>query len=122
MLRLGKERDELGIIFDQLGTPTYARDLAKTILEILPKINNDQVEVFHFSNEGVCSWYDFAKAIFELSEIDVKVKPIETREYQTPAKRPFYSVLNKRKIVEKFTVEIPYWRDALKTALNRMNL
>ena len=113
MLRLGRERGELGIIFDQVGTPTYAKDLAKCILEIISQLNNKEVEVYHYTNEGVCSWYDFAKAIFELSEISVKVKPIETRQYPTPAKRPFYSVLNKSTIKEVYKLDIPYWKDSL---------
>ncbi|WP_248722660.1 dTDP-4-dehydrorhamnose reductase [Seonamhaeicola sp. ML3] len=120
MLRLGNERDELGIIVDQVGTPTYAKDLAKGILEIIPKLDNDSVEVYHFSNKGVCSWYDFAKAIFAIKEINVKVNAIETWQYPTPAKRPFYSVLNKSKIENKFQIEIPYWRDSLEECLQRL--
>ena len=107
MLRLGNERKELGVIVDQIGTPTYARDLAKTILEIIPKLENENVELFHFSNEGVCSWYDFAIAIFEISGMKVKINPIQTFEYPTAANRPFYSVLNKSKIKKKYKIEIP---------------
>jgi dTDP-4-dehydrorhamnose reductase len=117
MLRLGKERDQLEVIFDQVGTPTYAGDLAKAILEIIPQLNSKEVELYHFSNEGVCSWYDFSKAIFKLSEIKVKVNPIETFQYPTPAKRPFYSVLNKGKIKNDFDVEIPYWKESLAIAI-----
>lgn len=117
MLRLGKERDELGVIFDQVGTPTYANDLAKVILELQPKIQNDKVEIYHYSNEGVCSWYDFAKSIFELSHIDCQVNPIETKEYPTPAKRPHYSLLNKSKIKEDFDLTIPYWKVSLQNCL-----
>lgn len=116
MLRLGKERDELGIIFDQVGTPTYAGDLAKAILQLLTthdSLLTQKSEIFHFSNEGVCSWYDFAKTIFELSAIECKVNPIETKDYPTPAKRPHYSVLNKQKIKQAFKLEIPYWKDSL---------
>jgi dTDP-4-dehydrorhamnose reductase len=113
MLRLGKERDELSIVVDQIGTPTHAADLAEAILTILPKIKNEVVEIFHYSNEGVCSWYDFANAIFEISEIDLKVTPIESKAYPTPAERPFYSVLNKTKIKEKFDLDIPYWKKSL---------
>ena len=118
MLRLGKERDELGVIFDQVGTPTYARDLAKTILDILPIIKKDKVETYHFSNEGVASWYDFTKAIFELSNISTKLNPIETKDFPTPTARPAYSVLNKSKIKEHFKIEIPYWRDSLMVCLD----
>ena len=120
MLRLGRERDGLGVIFDQVGTPTYAKDLAKTILEILPKIDNDSIETYHYSNEGVCSWYDFAKAIFEISDITCDVKPIETKEYPTPATRPHYSLLNKSKIKNSYSITIPYWRDSLIEALAKM--
>jgi dTDP-4-dehydrorhamnose reductase len=115
MLRLSVERDELGIIFDQVGTPTYARDLAGVILNGIynSKFNSKGCELYHYSNEGVCSWYDFAKAIFELSERSCKVNAIETKDYPTPAKRPHYSVLNKAKIKSKLGVSIPYWKDSL---------
>lgn len=117
MLRLGRERDELGVIFDQVGTPTYAGDLAAAILEIIPQVVNDTVEIYHYSNEGVCSWYDFAKAIFELSGVECEVKPIETTAYPTPATRPHYSLLNKTKIKQTFALSIPYWRESLKSCL-----
>ncbi|MBN2816767.1 MAG: dTDP-4-dehydrorhamnose reductase [Campylobacterales bacterium] len=117
MLRLGKERESLGVIFDQVGTPTYARDLASAILDILPSINNQQVEIYNYSNEGVCSWYDFAKAIMELSHTKCVVNAIETKEYPTPASRPHYSLLNKAKIKREFGITIPYWRDSLQECL-----
>jgi len=124
MLRL-KNRGELGIVFNQVGTPTYTKDLAETILEIinknLEKIKNKKAEIYHYSNEGVISWYDFAKAIFEIENIDIKVKPIESKDYPTPVKRPHYSVLNKKKIKNEFNVEIPYWRDSLRECLKRIN-
>lgn len=120
MLRLASDRSELGVIVDQIGTPTYARDLAKVLLEIIPKINNESVEIYHYSNEGVCSWYDFSKVIFEIKELDIKVNAIETSQYPTAAKRPFYSVLNKNKIKNKFEIEIPYWRDSLKECLEKL--
>ncbi len=118
MLRLSKERDGLGVIFDQVGTPTYAADLADTILEILPQIENDAVEIYHYSNEGVCSWYDFAIAIFEDRGIDIEVSPILTEAYPTPAERPHYSILDKSKIKKEFGIEIPYWREGLRRCLN----
>ena len=121
MLRLGKEREELGVIFDQVGSPTSARDLAQAILSIIqhPKLSAQKdTEIYHFSNEGVCSWYDFAKTIFELSAISCLVKPIETLEYPTPAKRPHYSVLNKAKIKDTFDITIPYWKDSLQSCLD----
>ncbi|MGA9046347.1 dTDP-4-dehydrorhamnose reductase [Sulfuricurvum sp.] len=120
MLRLGKERDSLGVIFDQVGTPTYARDLAKAVLEILPHINNESPEIYHYSNEGVASWYDFAQAIFELSGVKCTVNPITSDQYPTPAKRPHYSLLNKSKIKNDFNISIPYWRDSLKECLNTL--
>jgi len=120
MLRLGRERDSLGVIFDQVGTPTYARDLASAILEILPKIDNDKPEIYHYSNEGAASWYDFAEAIFEMSSIECAVNPITTDQYPTPAKRPHYSLLNKSKIKSKYNIVIPYWRDSLKRCLKEM--
>jgi len=97
MLRLGKERDALGVIFDQVGTPTYARDLAKAILDILPQVESDKVEIYNYSNEGVLSWYDFSKEIMRMAKIECIINPIETKDYPTPAKRPHYSLLNKSK-------------------------
>lgn len=120
MLRLGCERDSLGVIFDQVGTPTYAHDLAKTILDILPKINNEAPEIYHYSNEGVASWYDFAQAIFELTNISCEIKAITTAQYPTPAVRPQYSLLNKSEIKNNFEITIPYWRDSLKECLKEL--
>ena len=120
MLRLGKERDSLGVIFDQVGTPTYARDLAKAILEILPQINSDKVEIYHYSNEGVLSWYDFAKEIIRMAKLECKINPIETKEYPTPAVRPHYSLLNKAKIKKEYNIEIPYWKDSLDACLKTL--
>ena len=120
MLRLANERTELGVIVDQIGTPTYARDLAKVLLEIIPKLNNENLEVYHFSNKGVSSWYDFAKAIFDIKAIDIKLNAIETSQYPTAAKRPFYSVLNKNKIENRFQIDIPNWRDSLRDCLQKL--
>ncbi len=120
MLRLGKERDSLGVIFDQVGTPTYARDLAKVILDILPKIKNKNVEIYNYSNEGVLSWYDFAKEIMRMAKLDCKINPIGTKEYPTPATRPHYSLLNKSKIKKEFDIDIPYWKDSLDECLRTM--
>lgn len=123
MLKLGAERPELRVVFDQIGTPTYARDLAKAMLLILQKAENREVEpfllkgVFHFSNEGVTSWYDFAVAIFDFRNMPVRVIPIETKDYPTPAKRPPFSVLNKHKIKSTFGLEIPHWQASLKACL-----
>ncbi|MCH9739675.1 MAG: dTDP-4-dehydrorhamnose reductase [Epsilonproteobacteria bacterium] len=120
MLKLGKERESLGVIFDQIGTPTYARDLAKTILDILPKIENSRVNTYHYSNEGVVSWYDFAKEIMRMAKLECKIDPIETKEYPTPAKRPHYSLLNKSKIKESYNIDIPYWKDSLDECLKEI--
>jgi len=127
MLRLGRERDQLNVIFDQIGSPTYAKDLALSILAIIDSISDNLTDfqkevtsVYHFSNEGVCSWYDFAKAIFELSDIQCAVSPIETKDYPTPAKRPHYSVLNKATIKQSYPVNIPYWKDSLSECLNKL--
>ena len=125
MLRLGNQRDELGVIFDQVGTPTNASDLAKTCLDILAYNNQSKItkkgNIYHFSNEGVTSWYDFSVAIMALGKVDCHVKPIETKDYPTPAKRPHFSVLNKTKIKTDFEVEIPYWRDSLAVCISKLN-
>jgi len=124
MLRLGKEKESLGVIFDQVGTPTYARDLAKTCLEILTGVNSLKISkngnLYHYSNEGVASWYDFAISIMELGGQNCKVNPIQTKDYLTLAKRPQYSVLNKSKIKTDFKIEIPYWRDSLKDCIEKI--
>ena len=120
MLRLGKEKEELGVIFDQIGTPTYAKDLAKTILDIVPQIENSKVEIYNYSNEGVLSWYDFAKEIMKMAKLNCKINPIETYQYPTPAKRPHFSLLNKNKIKSTFNIEIPYWKDGLDDCLRRL--
>lgn len=125
MLRLGREREQLGVVSDQVGTPTYAGDLAKVLLDILQMASTDSKNfvsgIYHYSNEGVASWYDFTKAIFENSpEITCMVNPIDTNAYPTPATRPAYSVLNKSKIKATFGVSIPYWRDSLKLCLIKL--
>lgn len=119
MIRLGKERPELGVIFDQIGTPTYARDLA---VAIMTAINKGIVPgLYHFSNEGVISWYDFAKAIHRIAGITTcHVKPLHTAEYPTPARRPHYSVLDKTKIKKVYGIEIPYWEDSLKDCIEKL--
>ena len=119
MLKLGGERDELKIIADQTGTPTYAMDLASSILWIIIK-DIATYGTYHFSNEGVASWYDFARAIFDIAGTQVKVIPIKTSEYSTRAVRPAYSVLDKSKIKQTFDIEIPYWRDSLITCIGKL--
>jgi len=119
MLKLGAERDMLKIIADQVGTPTYGIDLAGCILDIIIS-NKKEYGVYHYSNEGVTSWYDFAKGIFDLSATNVKVLPIRTSEYPTRATRPAYSVMDKSKIKSTFDIEIPYWRDSLAICIERL--
>ena len=117
MRRLGAERSELNVVADQVGTPTYARDLAKCILDVLPDLSNARTAVYHYSNEGVCSWYDFAIAIMELSALNCSVHPIPSSQYPTPARRPYYSVLSKSKIKTDFQIEISHWRRSLQQCL-----
>mgnify|MGYP000754574992 FL=1 len=115
MIRLGKEKDELGVIVDQVGTPTNTNDLASACLTILSEANNwnQKVSIYHYSNNGVTSWYDFATEIMTIANLDCKVNPIESFEYPTKALRPNYSVLNKRKIVQDFDLKIPHWKESL---------
>ncbi|MCK9220278.1 MAG: dTDP-4-dehydrorhamnose reductase [Bacteroidales bacterium] len=121
IMKYGKERGSMNIVFDQIGSPTYAYDLAKTILEILAlQPAWEDIQVYHYSNEGVASWYDFAKAIIELSDIRCTIHAIETKDYPLPAIRPYFSVFNKAKIKQQFHLEIPYWRDSLIECLKRM--
>ena len=120
MLRLGKERESLSVVSDQIGSPTSAADLAKAIVGILPQIKQNRKEIYHFTNEGICSWYDFAIAVMEMAGLPSKVFPIESKDYSTKAVRPFYSVLNKKKIKSDFGLEIRYWRDALADVLKEM--
>ncbi len=116
MLRLGNERDSLNVVFDQVGTPTYAADLANAIWKIITSKKTDY-GVYHFSNEGICSWYDFTTAIFRLTNTNCQVFPIESSEYPTKTPRPFYSVLNKHKIKSTFAVSIPHWEVSLQKCL-----
>ena len=119
MIRLGKEKPELGVIFDQIGTPTYARDLA---VAIFAAINQGIVPgIYHFSNEGVISWYDFTKAIHRIAGITTcHVRPLHTSEYPTPAKRPHYSVLDKTKIKQTYNLEVPYWEESLAECIAKL--
>lgn len=120
MLNLGKTKEKLTVINDQVGTPTYAKDLAKAILDIIPQLHNDKPEIYHYSNEGVLSWYDFAKEIMKMAKLPCKIEPIATKEYPTPATRPHFSLLNKAKIKERFDVEVPFWKDSLHACLTKM--
>ena len=117
MIRLGREKQELGVIFDQIGTPTYARDLARAIFVAIEQ--GIQPGIYHFSNEGVISWYDFTKAIHRIAGINTcKVRPLHTSEYPTPANRPHYSVLDKTKIKQTYGIEVPYWEESLQECIS----
>ncbi len=120
MIRLAQERDTLSVVNDQIGTPTYAMDLADVICEIIRQ-NSESYGLYHYSNEGSISWYDFAKQIFEYAQSNIILKPIPSSDFKTKAIRPKYSVLDKTKIKETFNVEIPFWKDSLKIALERIN-
>jgi dTDP-4-dehydrorhamnose reductase len=120
MIRLGRERNELGVVFDQIGTPTYACDLAQVIYAIMDK--GVVPGIYHFSNEGVCSWYDFAVSIHRLAGITgCQVKPLHTVDYPTKAARPPYSVLDKTKIKETYGIEIPHWEKSLEQMISKIN-
>lgn len=123
MLRLGQERPALSVVADQIGSPTYAPDLATAVLEIIRQLESGAINqesiagIWHYSNEGVASWYDFAAAIFELEKIPCQLRPIATKDYPTPAKRPPFSVLDKGKVKAAFGLEIPHWRESLRQCL-----
>ena len=123
MIKYGTERDELNVVFDQVGTPTYAADLADAILQILPQLQampKPYTDLFHYTNEGVCSWYDFTQHILRHENINCRVNPIRSEQYPTPAKRPAFSVLDKSKIKTKFGITIPYWTDSLDEMLKKL--
>lgn len=121
MLRLADEKDEINVVSDQIGTPTYAGDLAHAIHQVI-RHENWQPGIYHFTDEGVASWYDFTKAIFDMAGKKTRVNPIRTSQYPTPAKRPLYSVLSKGKLKRTYGIEIPYWRDSLKVCLNKLGV
>lgn len=114
MRRLGAEKESLNVVADQVGSPTFAGDLAQAIVTILPQMNEANKGIYHYTNEGVCSWYDFATEIMNLSGMGCKVNPIPSSAYPTKANRPFYSVLSKEKIKRVFNIEIPYWKESLR--------
>lgn len=126
MVRLGRERDSLNIVFDQIGTPTYAYDLADGLLQVIDYLEKHQAEkttltgIYHYSNEGITSWYDFAKTIFNIENIECTVSPIESVQYPTPANRPHFSALNKGKIKTTFGITIPHWAESLEKCLERL--
>jgi len=124
MLKLGQEREMLKVVYDQVGTPTYAGDLAKAILHMMKFYKDEPGKflpgIYHFSNEGVASWYDFAESIFETARVACKVVPVLSEEFPTAAQRPHYSVLNKSKIKATFNLEIPYWKESLKICIHKL--
>lgn len=122
MLRLGGERPEISVVADQTGTPTYARDLAAALLRILPQAGLRHAEIYHYTDEGTCTWFDFAAAIMAYASLPCKVRPIVTAEYPTPARRPQYSLLDKSKIRNDFGVETPWWSTSLRHCLSRISL
>ena len=119
MRRLGAEKESINVVADQIGSPTYAGDLAEAIVNILPQLAPEKSGVYHFTDEGVCSWYDFATEIMEQFGLKCRVCPIPTEAYPTKAKRPFYSVLDKSKIKETFHLCIPHWKEGLKKCLQQ---
>ncbi|WP_432714334.1 dTDP-4-dehydrorhamnose reductase [Pedobacter sp.] len=119
MLKLAQVKEHLQVIYDQVGTPTYAMDLARVIITII-NANQKAYGIYHYSNEGVASWYDFAKAIFEFAEVDIEVEAVNSSAFITKAKRPHYSVLDKAKIKNTFDITIPYWKESLNRCINRI--
>lgn len=121
ILERGRERDSLQVVFDQVGSPTFAGDLAAAILEIIPKMPSKiRGEIFHYSNEGVCSWYDFAEAIISMSGARCKLEPVLSSAFKTVAKRPHYSVLDKSRVKKDFGIRIPHWRDSLRRCMEEI--
>jgi len=119
ILKLSKEKQSIDVVYDQIGTPTYAGDFAKAILEAMPQIiKANGVEIYNYSNEGVASWYDFAKATTQIAGLKCNINPIETKDFKADAQRPFYSVLNKSKFKKFFKQEIPYWKDSLEKCIS----
>lgn len=120
MRRLTAERESLNVVFDQVGTPTYARDLAALIYQLIEKGQTDKTGIFHYSNEGVCSWYDFAREIAELSGNTCDIRPCHSDEFPSKVERPHFSVLDKTKVKETFGITVPYWKDSLKECINEL--
>ena len=122
ILKHAREKDELRVVFDQTGTPTYGGDLAEVLLLLISKdLIPDNKCIYHYSNQGIASWYDFAKAIIDIAGIRCRILPVSTEEYPLPARRPFYSVMSKARFIEDFGIEIPYWRDSLKICIELLD-
>lgn len=122
MLRLSKEKESISVVFDQIGSPTYAKDLAQAILQIIPKIESEGIQIYHYANKGQCSWFDFASAIMKIAQQSCKVLPINSSEFKTKAKRPKFSLMNTEKIQHTFNLEIPYWEDALRECVSKLEV
>ncbi len=120
MIRLGREKNEVRVVCDQIGTPTRAADLARSVLSIIPLFRWNEKRIYHYSNEGVCSWYDFATEIMETAGLSCRMVPVTTAEYPAAARRPFYSVLDKSKIKKDFGIEIPHWKKSLKECIREL--
>jgi dTDP-4-dehydrorhamnose reductase len=120
ILRLTKEKETISVVKDQIGSPTYAADLARTILQLIPLLKNDGVEIYHYANTGTCSWFQFAEEIVNISKHNCKVVPIASSEFKTKVQRPPYSLLNTQKIQETFKVEIPHWKESLRTCIEKI--
>ncbi len=125
IMRIAAEKDELNVVYDQAGTPTYARDLARALLMIaVNSLSGNGIygkELFHYSNEGVCSWYDFALEIVTLTGMHCRVRPVETEQYPLPARRPAYSVMNKAKIRSRLSIDIPHWKESLRNCISQLD-
>lgn len=121
MLRLSKEKESISVVYNQIGSPTYAKDLAQAILKIIPKIASEDIQIYHYANKGQCSWFDFASSIMKIAQQNCIILPITSADFKTKVKRPKYSLLNTDKIQRTFNLEIPYWEDALKECILSMN-
>ena len=121
MLRLSKEKDSISVVSDQIGSPTYAGDLAKTILQLIPLLKNENAQLYHYANKGECSWFQFAEEIVKISNNSCKVLPILSLEFKTTAKRPNFSLLNTEKIQQTFKLKIPHWKSSLVACISKLN-
>ncbi|MFK5957377.1 MAG: dTDP-4-dehydrorhamnose reductase [Lutibacter sp.] len=120
MLRLTKEKEQISVVSDQIGSPTYTADLAKTIMQIIPLLKSDGVQIYHYSNKGKCSWFQFATEIVKISKNNCKVKPVSSIEFKSSAKRPNFSLLNTNKIQKAFNLEIPHWKNSLEECISKL--
>jgi dTDP-4-dehydrorhamnose reductase len=122
MLRLSKEKESISVVYDQIGSPTYANDLALAILKIIPEIENEGIQIYHYANKGQCSWFDFASAIMKIAQQNCIILPITSADFKTKVKRPKYSLLNTNKIQHTFNLEIPQWEDSLKECVSKLKV